>query len=49
VALLTSGIDTELALSLDRPERLAFLVIIGEQSGAGTFNWSTKKWDKPNA
>lgn len=44
--LLTNGIETELALSLDRPERLAFLAIIGEQNGAGTFDFDKMKWVK---
>lgn len=41
-----SGFSEEFVLSLDRPERLAFLVIAGEQNGAGTFNWKTGKWGK---
>lgn len=45
MALVTSGFSEEFALSLDRPERLAFLVMLGEQNG-NTFNWATQKWEK---
>ncbi len=46
-ALVMNGFSEEFALNLDRPERLAFLVIIGEQNGR-TFDWKTNKWEDPD-
>jgi hypothetical protein len=43
--LMMNNFDPEFAMSLDRAERMAFCVMVGERNG-GQFNWSTLKWDK---
>jgi hypothetical protein len=43
--LMMNGFDPDFALGLDRAERLAFCVMVGELNG-GQFNWLKRKWDK---
>ena len=49
VALLVKyGVGIERAEAMDRPERLAWLVVIGQSEG-GRFNWESMNWEKPDA
>jgi hypothetical protein len=36
------------AEAMERSERLAWLVVIGQSEG-GRFNWDTMEWEKPGA
>jgi len=45
ISLLSSGIHPDIALSLDSAERLAFLVVLGEQNGR-EFDWKKLEWIK---
>ena len=37
---MKSGIPFDVAFSLPHDERLAYVVVLGELDGAGTFDWS---------
>lgn len=43
--LVKHGVPFDVAFSLDRTERMAWSVIMGEFEG-GTFNWSSGTWDR---
>ena len=49
VALLVKyGVAMDRAEAMERSERLAWLVVIGQSEG-GRFNWDTMEWEKPGA
>jgi len=43
VALVTSGVPWDIVKGMDRVERMAWLIAIGERNG-GEFNYRTWQW-----
>jgi hypothetical protein len=46
LALCKAGVPFDVAWSLDRMERLAWVVAVGENEGCD-FDWHSMTWEKP--
>ncbi|MBV1829723.1 hypothetical protein HNW77_01375 [Komagataeibacter sp. AV436] len=46
-ALVGHGVPWDVAMSMPRVRRMAFLVAFGELAG-GRYDWSTQQWEYPD-